>query len=57
MTSKQNKEMHTFFSTLDPRYNAVFGARLQPALYPNEHSNEMHYEELFVVIIQVKNNN
>ena len=24
------------------------GARLQPALYPNEHSNEMHYEVTFV---------
>ena len=30
------------------------GARLQPALYPNERYNEMHYEVPFVVIIQVK---
>ena len=30
------------------------GARLQPALYPNERCNEMHYEVPFVVIIQVK---
>ena len=30
------------------------GARFQPALYPNERSNEMHYEVPFVVIIQVK---
>ena len=28
--------------------------RLQPVLYPNERSNEIHFEVSFVVIIKVK---